>query len=99
MPTRRTALIQIAATALLAGCTPPTLTPLREQSVSAKSLGYKIDARLVDANMFPSYTKGQLCSNCRLAARTDGELLPCNAYPGYLVAAGGWCASYEVRRI
>ena len=99
MPTRRTALIQIAATALLAGCTPPTLTPLREQSLSAKSLGYKIDARLVDANVFPSYTRGQLCSNCRLAARTDGELLPCNAYPGYLVAAGGWCASYEVRRI
>lgn len=97
MLTRRTALVQIAATALLAGCTPLTLKPLREESVSAKSLGYKIDARLVDASAFPSYAKGQVCSNCRLAARTDGELLPCNAYPGYSVAAGGWCASYEVR--
>ena len=31
------------------------------------------------------------------SARADGELLPCNAYPGYSVAAGGWCASYEAR--
>jgi len=97
MTTRRTVLVQIAATALLAGCTPPVLKPLREDAVSAKSLGYKIDARLVDASAFPSYVQGQLCRNCRLATRTDGELLPCNAYPGYSVAAGGWCASYEVR--
>ena len=97
MPTRRTVLIQIAVTAVLAGCTPPVLKPLREESVAAKSLGYKIDARLVDKNAFPSYAAGQICSNCRLAARTDGELLPCNAYPGYSVAAGGWCASYELR--
>ena len=97
MSTRRTVLVQIAATALLAGCTPPVLTPLREEAVAAKSLGYKIDARLVDAAAFPSYSEGQLCRNCRLAARADGELLPCNAYPGYSVAAGGWCASYEAR--
>ena len=97
MSTRRTVLVQIAATALLAGCTPPVLAPLREDAVAAKSLGYKIDARLVDATAFPNYSEGQFCRNCRLAARTDGELLPCNAYPGYSVAAGGWCASYEVR--
>ena len=97
MTTRRTVLIQFSATALLVGCTPPVLTPLREESVSAKSLGYKIDASLVDVEAFPSYASGQRCSNCRLAARTDGENLPCNAYPGYSVAAGGWCASYEVR--
>jgi hypothetical protein len=97
MITRRTVLVQITATALLAGCAPPVLTPLREEAVSAKSLGYKIDARLVDAAAFPSYSAGQLCRNCRLVTRTDGELLPCNAYPGYSVAAGGWCASYEVR--
>ena len=97
MTTRRTVLVQVAATALLAGCTPPLLVPLREEAVAAKSLGYKIDARLVDANVFPSYAPGQVCRNCRLVTRTDGELLPCNAYPGYTVAAGGWCASYEVR--
>lgn len=97
MPTRRTVLVQFAATTLLAGCTPPTLKPLREDAVAAKSLGYKLDARLVDTAAFPSYAPGQLCRNCRLAGRTDGELLPCNAYPGYTVAAGGWCASYEVR--
>ncbi len=97
MTTRRTVLIQIAATALVAGCTPPALKPLREDSVAAKSQGYKIDARLVDAATFPSFAPGQFCHNCRLAARTDGQLLPCNDYPGYLVAANGWCASYEVR--
>ena len=97
MTTRRTVLIQIAATTLLAGCAPPVLAPLREDSVAAKSLGYKIDARLVDMVKFPSYSVGQICRNCRLAARADGELLPCNAYPGYSVAAGGWCASYEAR--
>ena len=97
MITRRTVVVQIAATALLSGCAPPVLTPLREESVAAKSLGYKIDARLVDVAAFPNYSPGQICRNCRLVTRIDGELLPCNAYPGYAVAAGGWCASYEVR--
>lgn len=97
MTTRRTVLVQIVATALLAGCAPPVLVPLREDAVAAKSLGYKLDARSVDAAAFPSYFAGQFCRNCRLAVRTDGELLPCNAYPGYTVAAGGWCASYEAR--
>ena len=97
MTTRRIVLVQIAATVLLAGCKPPVLKPLREDAVSAKSLGYKIDAHLVDTAAFPTYAAGQFCHNCRLAGRTDGELLPCNAYPGYSVAAGGWCASYEDR--
>ena len=59
MITRRTALVQITVAALLAGCAPPVLTPLREEAVSAKSLGYKIDARLVDAAAFPSYAPGR----------------------------------------
>jgi hypothetical protein len=94
---RRTFITQIAATALISGCTPPVLTELREDSVSAKSLGYKTDAKRVNMQQFPSYREGQICRTCRLALRIDGELLPCNAYPGHSVAAKGWCASFDAR--
>ncbi len=95
--TRRAMMTQIAATVLIAGCTPPVLTELSEDAVSAKSLGYKTDAKRVDTREFPSYRDGQICRTCRLALRTDGALLPCNAYPGHSVAALGWCASFEAR--
>jgi hypothetical protein len=95
--TRRTLIAQIAVTVLISGCTPPVLTELNEDSVPAKSLGYKTDAKRVDAKKFPSYREGQICRTCRLALRRDGALLPCNAYPGHLVAALGWCASFEAR--
>ncbi|MDX1541458.1 MAG: high-potential iron-sulfur protein [Geminicoccaceae bacterium] len=61
----------------------------------AQQLGYVEDASEVDAEEWPNYEDGQLCSNCDLYEAAEGdEWGPCQIFGGDLVAAGGWCSAW-----
>jgi hypothetical protein len=64
----------------------------------AKSLGYVEDASKVDPKANPNYKPGQICANCMQAQVKAGEKhIPCNIFPGKLVAADGWCKVWVKR--
>ena len=64
----------------------------------AKSLGYVEDATKVDVKANPNYKPGQNCANCLQAQVKAGEShIPCNIFPGKLVAADGWCKVWVKR--
>ena len=64
----------------------------------AKSLGYVEDATKVDAKANPNYKTGQICANCLQAQVKAGEAyIPCNIFPGKVVAANGWCKVWVKR--
>jgi len=40
----------------------------------------------------------QHCANCQFQAPpTEGDWVPCQLFPGKLVASGGWCVSWTPR--
>lgn len=67
------------------------LVPLSEDDPQAQSLGYVNDASTVDADQFPQYQPGRLCSNCALYQGGDAAEGGCPIFPGKLVKASGWC--------
>ncbi|MFW6093695.1 MAG: high-potential iron-sulfur protein [Pseudomonadota bacterium] len=73
-----------------------SLEKLEESATQASSLGYKHSADEVDAEAFPSYEEGQLCSNCSLFQPELGDdpWGGCQIFPGKLVNADGWCSAY-----
>jgi hypothetical protein len=72
-------------------------TPLDEQDVAAKAYAYQQDARSVDPRLFPGYRRGQSCSTCALIELGSARMRGCSLFPGRLVAAAGWCRSWQVR--
>jgi hypothetical protein len=72
-------------------------TPLDEQDATAKALGYRQDARSVDAQAYPAWRRGQSCSTCALVEFGTARLRGCSLFPGKLVAAGGWCSGWQQR--
>jgi hypothetical protein len=69
-----------------------------EDDPAARALGYVHNASNVDANRYPRYESGQLCSNCNLIQGSDGDAWrPCDIFPGRLVAANGWCSAWVPR--
>ena len=60
----------------------------------AKALMYTEDAKTVDKTKAPNYKPGQDCANCIQFQGTSGDYRPCNAFPGKLVAAKGWCSAW-----
>jgi len=66
-----------------------------ESELTARLLGYRIDATSVDKAEHPKYVSGQVCANCRhykgLAADRSG---PCTIFLGKFVSANGWCSVY-----
>ena len=64
----------------------------------AQQLGYTTDASTVDASQYPTYEKGQMCSNCQLFHGKEGEEWgPCDLFGGQLVHQSGWCSGWTER--
>ena len=62
---------------------------------NAKALGYRDDAKSVDAKAFPVYKPGSLCSNCLQFQGAAGQPYgPCSIFAGKAVNANGWCQVY-----
>ena len=72
-------------------------TALTEQEAAAKVLGYRQDARSVDAHAFPAWRRGQSCATCALIEFGTARLRGCSLFPGRLVAASGWCSGWKMR--
>lgn len=60
----------------------------------AKALMYTPDAATVDKAKAPNFKPDQVCSNCVQLQGATGDFRPCNAFPGKLVAAKGWCSAW-----
>ncbi len=62
---------------------------------TAKAVGYRDDAKSVDAKAYPMYKAGSVCSNCTQFHGTAGQSWgPCNVFAGKTVNANGWCTLY-----
>ena len=69
---------------------------LEESNPTADALGYRHDANEVDVDRFPKRAseegKTQFCDNCLHYKPSDEEGWgPCAIFPGFVVAAKGWC--------
>ena len=69
---------------------------LDESNPTAVALGYKHDANEVDVDRFAKRAteegKKQFCDNCLHYKTSDEEGWgPCAIFPGFNVAAKGWC--------
>ena len=94
-----------AGTAAMA--TTPLLTILGEQAWSAEriseshptavALGYVHDGSNVDASQNPTYKTDQRCDNCVQYVATNDGWGTCNIFPGFEVAAPGWCKVWVVK--
>jgi len=73
--------------------------PLSEADPEARTVDYVTDAAKVDAKKFPKFKAGQTCANCSLYGGSPGEAAGGCAlfYGGKVVAAKGWCSSWEKR--
>lgn len=109
MTTRRQFVLStIPATALLIATshaataravTAPAVTAkvarLAEADPLAIALGYKADAKKVDAKKFAGYVPGHRCAGCQLFQGSATEQWgACAAVGGKLVNANGWCAAW-----
>jgi len=69
---------------------------LKDSDPEAIAIQYQSDATQVDHQRYPKYAVGQACSNCNVfyadAGATSGT---CGIVFGKVVAAKGWCSSYE----
>jgi hypothetical protein len=63
----------------------------------AKALMYVEDATKVDKSKAPNFKPGQDCANCLQIQGDSGEWRGCNAFPGKLVAAKGWCSAWVAK--
>jgi hypothetical protein len=64
----------------------------------AKALMYVEDAAKVDVAKVPTFKAGSNCANCaQVPAGSTGAWLPCNAFPGKVVAAKGWCSAWVAK--
>jgi hypothetical protein len=71
---------------------------LDEGSVTAKSLAYVGDAAKVDAKAYPTFKKGQDCSNCSQYLGDKGDPKgACQLVIGEFVLAKGWCKAWEAK--
>jgi len=66
-----------------------------EGDAMAKSLGYHVDAKKVDAKKYATYKPGEDCDDCRFFQGKKGEAWgPCQIFQGKLVSAHGWCTAF-----
>ena len=107
-PSRRTflATAAVVTSAAVIGLRPrraeAAALPLLSQSNNplAKSMGYEPNAGQVDKGKYRTYAPGEHCAVCQFFQGAAGEktgYAGCQLYPGYRVAAQGWCASFTAR--
>ena len=69
---------------------------LKDSDPEAAAIAYRTDATQVEPSKYPKYAKGQNCSNCNFFyAESGAPTGSCGIVFGKLVAATGWCTSYE----
>lgn len=97
----RRRLLGLGAAALAVPAAPLLFRPaladerLSEDDPQAKALNYRHDATTVE---HADYQEGQTCADCQLYTDADAaDWGPCTAFPGRLVAAGGWCTAWVPR--
>ena len=63
----------------------------------AKSMGFKLDTKTVDATRYPRHDAAtQQCSKCQLYSGKPGDAWgPCSFYGGRLVSPNGWCRNFK----
>ncbi|HEY6940526.1 high-potential iron-sulfur protein [Dokdonella sp.] len=60
---------------------------------TAKALAYTEDASTAKGN--PTYKEGSTCAGCNFyKGHTEMTYGPCDLFPGKVVSAKGWCASW-----
>ena len=91
--TRRRFLIQAAIAAPVLGAlatsqahAAPTKLPVT--NAQAKALSYTDNASTVK---HPSFKAGSKCSSCQFFTAANGT---CSIFPGFTVAAQGWCSAW-----
>jgi len=61
---------------------------------TAKALSYVEDATAASSN--PTYKAGSACASCLFyQGKAGDEYGPCQIFPGKVVHAKGWCASFN----
>lgn len=94
----------LLGSAALAASLPPLLRELGKPALAqelprlpldhpqAKALAYIEDAT---RSSHPNYKPGSNCINCQFLQGEDGAAWrPCQLFPGYHVAAEGWCSAW-----
>ena len=75
------------------------LPRLAENDPQAAALGYKNDAKKVDAKKFANYKPGTDCDDCIQYEGRKGEAWgPCKIFPGKAVNAHGWCSAFQPKK-
>lgn len=69
------------------------LTPLDDTNPAAQALHYADDASSVDASLRASDSDHN-CSNCLHWQGGDASRGGCALFPGFSVAAAGWCSGW-----
>jgi hypothetical protein len=86
----------VAAATFAKGAEAADAPHVPENDPMAVGLGYKEDASKVDTAKFPTYKKGQLCSNCRFfQGPAKAGYAPCQLFAGRAVNEKGWCSGYN----
>ena len=89
------ALASIALSASAAKSARAATAHVDEQEATARSLGYRHDATIVDKAKFAKYKSGETCANCQLFQANAGDSWgPCPLFSGKEVSAKGWCSAY-----
>ena len=75
------------------------LPHLAENDPQAAALGYRHDAKKVDAKKFANYKLGQDCDDCSQWEGKKAEAwAACKIFPGKAVNAKGWCAAFQPKK-
>ena len=76
-----------------------TLPHVAENDPTAQALGYKNDAKQVDAKKYPNYRLGVDCDDCVQFEGKKGEAWgPCKIFPGKAVNSHGWCSAFQPKK-
>jgi hypothetical protein len=70
------------------------LQPLDQSNPAAKALHYVDDAANADPTLYDDAKAGEVCSNCVHFQDPDSARGGCALFPGYSVAAQGWCSGW-----
>jgi len=75
------------------------LPRLAESDPQAAALGYRNDAKMVDAKKYPNYRLGLDCDDCvQFEGKKKEAWGPCKIFPGKAVSAKGWCAAFQPKK-
>ncbi|MEE4146667.1 MAG: high-potential iron-sulfur protein [Halieaceae bacterium] len=70
------------------------LKPLDQSNPAAKALHYVDNVADADPGIYDDARAGELCRNCAHFRASDGARGSCGLFPGYSVAAQGWCSGW-----